>query len=104
MFSGMENNQDSRLMQDPHDELKLQNVLIVDHTIYETAEYFGLEIGDVESQLSKGRDLLYNIRLNRPRAHLDNKILSSWNGESDHDIDDLHIFDPYKILIKLYFR
>ncbi|CAB3381176.1 Hypothetical predicted protein [Cloeon dipterum] len=49
--------------QDPHDELKNQNVLIVNGSEEETAE-----------------NVLHESRQNRPRPHLDDKMVAAWNG------------------------
>ncbi|XP_042889335.1 spermatogenesis-associated protein 20-like isoform X3 [Penaeus japonicus] len=66
--------------QDPHDELKNQNVLIEHCTIEETGEEFDLSEEECKAALSKACQILYDIRQKRPRPHLDNKMLTSWNG------------------------
>nr|XP_053626550.1 spermatogenesis-associated protein 20-like isoform X1 [Cherax quadricarinatus]XP_053626551.1 spermatogenesis-associated protein 20-like isoform X1 [Cherax quadricarinatus] len=66
--------------QDPHDELKNQNVLIEHDTIEETAREFGLSQEECKAALDKARQMLYMARQERPRPHLDNKMLTSWNG------------------------
>ncbi|KAK7481023.1 hypothetical protein BaRGS_00027742 [Batillaria attramentaria] len=65
---------------DPHEELKHQNCLMVRDSVGETAAKFGLDVGMVEAALEKGREILYQQRLKRPRPHLDNKMVASWNG------------------------
>lgn len=67
-------------MQDPHNELTNQNVLMVVSTEQQTAAKFGLEVTTVQTELSLAREILYKERLLRPKPHLDNKILTSWNG------------------------
>lgn len=67
-------------MQDPHDELKNQNVLIVNKSLEETAEHFKLEVNKTKQILEECRKILYDVRQTRPKPHLDTKILSSWNG------------------------
>ncbi|XP_046422311.1 spermatogenesis-associated protein 20 isoform X1 [Neodiprion fabricii] len=67
-------------LQDPHGELKGQNVLIVYGSLAETAEHFDLSFEDVNNYLQKAREILYQVRLKRPRPHLDDKIVTSWNG------------------------
>lgn len=64
--------------QDPHDELLNQNVLIVKDS--ETAQKFSLNPVEVKDVLEKCRTLLYKERQNRPRPHLDDKIVAAWNG------------------------
>ncbi|XP_054282020.1 spermatogenesis-associated protein 20-like [Macrosteles quadrilineatus] len=66
--------------QDPHNELTNQNVLMVVSTEQQTAAKFGLEVTTVQTELSLAREILYKERLLRPKPHLDNKILTSWNG------------------------
>ena len=65
---------------DPHDEFRGKNVLIQRHTLAETAEHFKKSEADVEQSLAESRAKLFAIRAKRPRPHLDDKILSSWNG------------------------
>lgn len=67
--------------QDPHRELKQQNVLIVRGSIKDTAEKFGLKEVQVRQLLAQCRDVLYQQRQSRPKPHRDDKILTSWNGE-----------------------
>ena len=66
---------------DPHGELRNQNVLIVFSHEEETAKHFGLTVGVVQEVLAEGRKRLHQERQKRPRPHLDDKMLTSWNGE-----------------------
>ncbi|XP_071525770.1 spermatogenesis-associated protein 20 isoform X2 [Panulirus ornatus] len=66
--------------QDPHDELKEQNVLIEHETIEETSQEFGLSQEECEAALNKAKQILYDVRQKRPRPHLDDKMLTAWNG------------------------
>ncbi|PSN43401.1 Spermatogenesis-associated protein 20 [Blattella germanica] len=66
--------------QDPHDELKNQNVLIALGSEEETAEFLKLDVGAVRAALKEGREILYEARQKRPRPHLDDKMLTAWNG------------------------
>ena len=68
-------------MQDPHGELKNQNVLIIHGSVEETAAEFGLSEEECEEVLQKGRELLFEERKNRPRPHLDDKMVTAWNGK-----------------------
>ncbi|XP_070186193.1 spermatogenesis-associated protein 20-like isoform X2 [Littorina saxatilis] len=67
-------------MQDPHEELKHQNVLMVKGSVEETAAKFDLEEEVVNDTLQKCRQILFEKRQQRPKPHLDNKMVSSWNG------------------------
>ncbi|GFG29853.1 hypothetical protein Cfor_04110 [Coptotermes formosanus] len=67
-------------LQDPHDELKNQNVLIALRSEEETAEKLKLDVATVQAALKEGRELLYEARQKRPRPHLDDKMITAWNG------------------------
>ncbi|XP_046407869.1 spermatogenesis-associated protein 20 [Ischnura elegans] len=66
--------------QDPHDELKGKNVLTVEGSEQETSEAFGLTIERTLDALKRCRDILRTERLKRPRPHLDDKMVTAWNG------------------------
>src|SRR5947207_3583266 len=65
---------------DPHDEFRGENILIERHTIAETARNFKKSEGDIAMVLTQSRGKLFGIRAQRPRPHLDDKIISAWNG------------------------
>ncbi len=65
---------------DPHGELKGLNTLFRAMSVKKTAEYFKLTPEDVEAILEKGRKTLFEARAKRPRPHLDDKIITAWNG------------------------
>ncbi|XP_076453674.1 spermatogenesis-associated protein 20-like [Babylonia areolata] len=67
-------------LQDPHEELKGQNVLMVKGSVEQTAHHFGLQSEVVNAALQKCRQTLFERRLQRPKPHLDNKMISAWNG------------------------
>ncbi|CAF0807742.1 unnamed protein product [Rotaria sp. Silwood1] len=69
-------------MQDPHDELKHQNVLITNGNLQTIMEKFKLQnITEVKEILAKCHEILLAYRNeNRPRPHRDEKFLASWNG------------------------
>jgi uncharacterized protein YyaL (SSP411 family) len=68
-------------LQDPHNELKNQNVLIVLGSEEETAEKLKLDVATVQAALKEGREILREARQKRPRPHLDDKMLTAWNGK-----------------------
>lgn len=74
----------SYLSQDPHDELKNQNVLIEHGTVEETGREFGLSLEQCEAALERARVILFEARRQRPRPHLDDKMVTAWNGEWLH--------------------
>ena len=69
-------------MQDPHDELKDQNVLITNGNLQATVDKFQLgNITELKSILDKCHEILLAYRNeNRPRPHRDEKFLAAWNG------------------------
>ncbi|MBI4484892.1 MAG: thioredoxin domain-containing protein [Acidobacteria bacterium] len=66
--------------QDIQGELKGKNVLIVRHTLAETAVKFKKSEDAVRVALSEAREKLVAARASRSRPSLDNKVLVAWNG------------------------
>ncbi|XP_039937624.1 spermatogenesis-associated protein 20 isoform X4 [Hirundo rustica] len=67
-------------MKDPHQELKGKNVLIARCSPELTAARFGLEPVQLSALLQECRQRLSSARAQRPRPHLDTKMLAAWNG------------------------
>ncbi|MDX2129155.1 MAG: thioredoxin domain-containing protein [Chloroherpetonaceae bacterium] len=65
---------------DPHNEFVLKNILIRRVSDEEAAKRFSLTIDEIKSILLHSIERLYSERLKRPKPHLDDKILTSWNG------------------------
>src|SRR5882724_10598858 len=65
---------------DPHDEFRGKNILIERHTIAETARHFEKSEAEIAKVLAQSRQKLFAIRAQRPRPHLDDKIIAAWNG------------------------
>jgi uncharacterized protein YyaL (SSP411 family) len=65
---------------DPHKEFVGKNILYVARSIDETAEKFKRPAKEVEQIMDEARLKLLDVRSRRPRPHLDDKILTSWNG------------------------
>ena len=65
---------------DPFDEFKGKNILFVAHSIDKVADHFNLSNEDIETSLTQSKRKLFAARVKRPRPHLDDKILTSWNG------------------------
>ena len=65
---------------DPQDEFRGKNILIQRHTIAETAQHSKKTEDEIRESLSRSREKLFAIRNQRPRPHLDDKIIAAWNG------------------------
>jgi hypothetical protein len=65
---------------DPHNEFTGRNILFAAHTIEETAAHFGRGVEEVRSAILQGDRLLLEARSRRVRPHLDDKVLTAWNG------------------------
>ena len=65
---------------DPQGEFAGKNILIERHTIAETAKQFKKSEDEIRQSLARSREKLWSIRTKRPRPHLDDKIISAWNG------------------------
>jgi uncharacterized protein YyaL (SSP411 family) len=65
---------------DPHDEFRGKNILIERHTVPDTAQHFGKTADEIAKILATSRERLFAIRGQRPRPHLDDKIVAAWNG------------------------
>jgi uncharacterized protein YyaL (SSP411 family) len=65
---------------DPHGELLGKNVLIQLQSVTQAARHFQKEEKDVLEILIRSRQTLFLIRGNRTRPHLDDKIITAWNG------------------------
>jgi uncharacterized protein YyaL (SSP411 family) len=66
---------DGNIDSDPRGEFGLLNILHVSHA------FKGRTLSEQESALiNSAREKLYRARLSRPRPHLDDKIITAWNG------------------------
>src|SRR4030095_13541392 len=65
---------------DPHSVFTKKNILYAAHTLSETSNKFEKSTDEVAGILEEGRKKLFKQREKRPRPHLDDKILTSWNG------------------------
>jgi len=72
--------EDGNTLFDPHGVFGNKNVLYAAHTIDETAKAFGKSTDEIRRILRAGEESLLAAREQRPRPHLDDKILTSWNG------------------------
>lgn len=65
---------------DPHGDFNGKNILFAAHSLDETAEKFGEPKNKIAKVLEKSKSKLLQARSTRHRPHLDDKILTSWNG------------------------
>ncbi len=66
--------------QDPHGEFVGKNILYIAHSFIDVAVHFKKDIDQINQIIKKAKYQLFNVRKSRPSPHLDNKILSDWNG------------------------
>jgi uncharacterized protein YyaL (SSP411 family) len=65
---------------DPHGEFTGRNTLIRKMSDLEAAEKFSLDRKQLERLVAYSRLTLLQAREHRPRPHLDDKIITAWNG------------------------
>jgi len=65
---------------DPHGEFEGKNILFEAHTAEETAERFSEPLEKVNQELAIAAEKLLTERSKRIRPHLDDKVLTAWNG------------------------
>jgi len=77
---GIEENGNAPAGSDQHGEFTGKNILIERHSITETASHFDKTEEDTLKLLANARAKLFANRAKRPRPHLDDKIITAWNG------------------------
>jgi uncharacterized protein YyaL (SSP411 family) len=65
---------------DPQNEFTGKNLLYTARSLDEVAEATGASVPVVRAQLASAREILFEARQSRPRPHLDDKVLTAWNG------------------------
>jgi uncharacterized protein YyaL (SSP411 family) len=71
---------DGNAPEDPQGEFTGKNLLYVASSVQEVAGRIGQTPQEVDAALERARVLLFEARLARPRPHLDDKVLTGWNG------------------------
>jgi uncharacterized protein len=67
-------------LNDPHEVFGTKNVLFIANDIFDTAKKFGKTPEEIAKIIDESRSRLLQERIKRPKPHLDDKILTSWNG------------------------
>ncbi len=65
---------------DPHGEFIKKNILIQLHTFEDAAKRFNTTTENIKTLVQSAKVKLFEARAKRPRPHLDDKVLVSWNG------------------------
>jgi uncharacterized protein YyaL (SSP411 family) len=65
---------------DPHGDFAGRNLLYVARSIEDVARQLGETSDSIAARLDRARLRLFEGRLSRPRPHLDDKVLTAWNG------------------------
>jgi uncharacterized protein YyaL (SSP411 family) len=71
---------DGNAPQDPQGEFTGKNLLYTVETVDEIAARLRIPVQQVEEALVRCRAALFAARSTRPRPHLDDKVLTAWNG------------------------
>ena len=71
---------DGNAPNDPHGEFTGQNILYAAESLADVAAATGRSQAEVADTLARARQILFDARQQRPRPHLDDKVLTSWNG------------------------
>ena len=66
--------------EDPQGEFTGQNLLYTAASVEEIVSATGRSENNVIETLGRARQVLFEARAKRPRPHLDDKVLTSWNG------------------------
>jgi len=65
---------------DPHGDFRDGNVLYAAYAVAEAARRFKKTEAEITTILNEGKQKLFAQRKTRPRPHLDDKIITAWNG------------------------
>lgn len=65
---------------DPHSVFVEKNILYLAHSIREASDKFEKPTNAIAEILDECKRILFTAREKRPKSHLDDKVLTSWNG------------------------
>ena len=72
--------EEGNVAHDPHGEFAGRNILSQARTLESAARRHSLDAAEFAADLARMREELLAVRSRRPRPHLDDKILTAWNG------------------------
>lgn len=76
---------------DPHQEFSGRNILAQKQPLSATARLLGASPEELNRRLQAALEKLRSARSNRPRPHLDDKIITAWNGLAISSLARAHI-------------
>ena len=56
-------------------------------SVADAAKFFKKSEDEIEKSLADSRRKLFEVRAKRPRPHLDDKVITAWNGRNGPDRD-----------------
>lgn len=65
---------------DPQHEFTGRNILYLAQPYEDIATRFNLNSEELQGRLGRAREKLFEVRSVRPRPHLDDKVITAWNG------------------------
>jgi uncharacterized protein YyaL (SSP411 family) len=77
---GVEKEGNSPAGSDPHGELTGKNTLIERMSAANAAKFFKKTEAEISAIFADAKRKLFDVRAQRPRPHLDDKIITAWNG------------------------
>ncbi len=72
--------EEGNVHEDPHHEFTGRNILFIDHSVDRVAEFFKVPETEILASLEKSKQKVLALRAPRVRPHLDDKLLTAWNG------------------------
>jgi uncharacterized protein YyaL (SSP411 family) len=72
--------QTGNTINDPHEVFGNKNVLYIANDVFDTAKKFDKTPEEISNIIASSKKKLLEIRNQRPKPHLDDKILTSWNA------------------------
>ncbi len=72
---------DGNALADPQNEFSGRNILYLQHTVRDAVGQFKQDEAVIKQALNRARQKLFVSREQRKRPHLDDKVLTAWNGQ-----------------------